>query len=504
MQDPVHTPGRGALDRAMAAHQAGRFAEADRLYREAVAADPGNARALRLRGILAREREDLEGSARLLARAAEVAPGDAAPLCELAVTRLAAGDVEAAERALRAALARDPEHPRTLANLGAILQYRGHVGAAIGAHERALARAPDDAEVLCNLVKALVDAGRAEEALGRCDEALARAPGSPLLLTARALVLNDREDFAAAQACFEQALDQDPDDDMAWVNLAYARVRLGAHDRAIDALEAARRANPHGGRATADLVNLLSGTGRSAEALVLAGDYLAAHPGERHVLAALAYALADAGHEAEARELVDPERHIQVFELPVPAGFSNLGEFNAALCAAVEADASLVPGPSSKSTRGGWQTGELDFTRTPALVAFRGLIDAAVREAVATFSARGLGAHPLMACAVPRASVRAWGTVLEAGGRQAPHIHPLGRFSAAYYARVPADMAAAGPQAGWIEFGAAPERFLLRHRPATRVFEPRPGRLVLFPSYFYHRTLPFGSVERRISLAFDV
>jgi hypothetical protein len=28
--------------------------------------------------------------------------------------------------------------------------------------------------------------------------------------------------------------------------------------------------------------------------------------------------------------------------------------------------------------------------------------------------------------------------------------------------------------------------------------------LLLFPSYFYHRTLPFRSAEQRISIAFDV
>ena len=28
--------------------------------------------------------------------------------------------------------------------------------------------------------------------------------------------------------------------------------------------------------------------------------------------------------------------------------------------------------------------------------------------------------------------------------------------------------------------------------------------MVLFPSYFYHRTLPFESDEVRISIAFDV
>jgi hypothetical protein len=33
---------------------------------------------------------------------------------------------------------------------------------------------------------------------------------------------------------------------------------------------------------------------------------------------------------------------------------------------------------------------------------------------------------------------------------------------------------------------------------------PRPGMLLLFPSYFAHRTLPTGSRDPRLCVAFDV
>ncbi len=38
----------------------------------------------------------------------------------------------------------------------------------------------------------------------------------------------------------------------------------------------------------------------------------------------------------------------------------------------------------------------------------------------------------------------------------------------------------------------------------VRLVEPRPGLLVLFPSYFLHETVPFTGEDTRISLAFDV
>ncbi len=37
-----------------------------------------------------------------------------------------------------------------------------------------------------------------------------------------------------------------------------------------------------------------------------------------------------------------------------------------------------------------------------------------------------------------------------------------------------------------------------------RTFQPEEGLMLLFPSYFYHRTVPFEAAEERISISFDV
>lgn len=494
---------RDALAAAMAAHQAGRLEEADRLYREAVRARPRDARALRLRGILARERGDVDASRGLLGRAAEVAPGDAAPLAELALTELAADDLDAAVRSLRAALLRDPGHARALANLGALLQYRGHVAEAIDCHGRVLAADPDDVEVRCNLAKALSEAGRGEEGVALCDAGLARSPAHPLLLAARGAVLCDLERFAEAADALEGAVARHPGDDAMLVSLAFARERLGDTGRALAALEAALQVNPAGGRAAADLVNLLAGTGRTGEALDLAAGFLAAQPGERHVVAALAFALADAG-DAAAGTLLDWDRLLHVSAPQATPGFADPGALRTALRSALLSDPSLAASPASKSTRGGLQTGELDLAAHPALAALGRLFTAAAADMARGLRAALPAGHPALAGADPRHSIRAWGTVLAPGGRQLPHIHPHGWVSGVFYVDVPAGMPAEAPGAGWIEFGAPPARFRVAAPPPVHAVEPLPGRLVLFPSYLYHRTLPFAAEGQRISIAFDV
>jgi uncharacterized protein (TIGR02466 family) len=272
-------------------------------------------------------------------------------------------------------------------------------------------------------------------------------------------------------------------------------MQLGAQAPAIEALRGALRANPASGRASADLVNLLAGTGRHEEALALARDFLAQHPGERHVLAALGFALRDAGCTAEADALVDYEQLLVIHDTPV--------ELAARLAPLILADPSLTESPASKATRGGGQTGELDLGADPALAALGRLLTGAVRAFAARLAAGALATHPAMARAAPDWTIRAWGVVLTAGGRQLPHIHPTGWLSGVYYVAVPPP-GEAGAHGGWLELGAAPERFLVAAEPPLRAIRPQPGRLLLFPSYFYHRTRPFAGHGRRISIAFDV
>jgi uncharacterized protein (TIGR02466 family) len=97
--------------------------------------------------------------------------------------------------------------------------------------------------------------------------------------------------------------------------------------------------------------------------------------------------------------------------------------------------------------------------------------------------------------------------VLRSGGYQTPHIHPDGIVSGVYYVRVPDAVRTGTGEAGCIRFGqpsttdgGAVEGGAL----LTMTVKPEAGLMVLFPSYFWHRTLPFESPQDRICIAFDV
>jgi len=491
--------GNDQLRRAMALHQAGRAQEADAQYTAVLRAEPLQSQALRLQGILARDLGDLDRSLKLLRKATDAAPLDPEPAAELGLSYLASGYLHLAERAFRRALARDPDSSKALANLGALLQHRGHIQEAIECHRRVLELEPDDLEVRCNLATTLVEAGRGDEALTECDAGLTGSPARPELLATKGAVLVALGQYAAAVPLLQAALETGPDD-MALINLGLAHHQLGQSREALAALETAVRVNPENARATADLTILLSAASRSDAALRVSAEFLQRHPGERLVLAARAVALRDAGQADAARELVDLERLVKIRELPVPRGYRDHADFNARLAHLLRAEPSLLPSPLSKATRGGAQTGELDPDSSPVLGAFRDALNGELRHVIAELRHEGFERHPVMAWATDRWTLRIWGTVLAPGGHQLPHLHPLAWLSGVYYVAVPPGLG----DDGALEFGEPPTRFALKIEPERRRVSARPGQLVLFPSWFWHRTLPFAQAGERISIAFDV
>ena len=54
------------------------------------------------------------------------------------------------------------------------------------------------------------------------------------------------------------------------------------------------------------------------------------------------------------------------------------------------------------------------------------------------------------------------------------------------------------------ETSGSQDDFHATREPEVRLFKPEEGLMILFPSYFYHRTIPFEAEDVRISISFDV
>jgi uncharacterized protein (TIGR02466 family) len=488
------------LQQAMQRHRAGDQNEAELLYAATLRLEPDNVQALRLRGALARERGDIGASRSFLQHAAQQAPDDAEVLSEIALTCMAAGDLPGAAHNLHKCLLLDPGSARAAANLGAVLQQRGHINAAINSYKKSLS-AEEDIFVRCNLAKALSDTGNFAAALDVCDDT--NDTNQPQLLATRGVILLDQQCFADARDILLKATLLVADD-MALVNLALAQHQTGDVMAAVNTLRQASELNPANARAVADLANCLCAMGDYAAAITTCETFLQHYPGERLVLGSYALALHNAGRDSAALALTNCDSLVRVFDCPPPKGIVNVQTMNAMLNDELRADSSRLLNPISKSTTGGEQTGELELERSLALKALQEFIQTSISTTANAFIDQGLSEHPVMTPAQGNQSIRAWGTLLSQGGRQTSHMHPLGWLSGVYYSHLPADMNNSDPEAGWLEFNAPPERFH-QHKPAqTWRYQPAEGRMILFPSWFWHQTLPFESTDERISIAFDI
>jgi hypothetical protein len=160
--------------------------------------------------------------------------------------------------------------------------------------------------------------------------------------------------------------------------------------------------------------------------------------------------------------------------------------------------------PLDQSVRGGTQTdGNLLLRDEAPLDRLRKAVMRAVDRYVAQLPPARAGHPTLLAHREPLRIGGSWSVRLQGQGHHADHVHSQGWLSSAFYVALPASMAAPGkPEAdGWLSLGEA--RDLVPDLPPLAMIEPKPGRLVLFPSVMWHGTRPFTEGER-LTVALDV
>lgn len=431
-------------------------------------------------------------------------------------------DSAAAIAAFRRAADLAPTDPLIVHSLARVTLEAGLPASTL--FERALQLAPNDGQVLLGRAATRLADGRTDAAIAELDAVLARdplwldghatvsrlrwasgGPGDPLISFRTAL-----RDHPRAEPLWLGLIDsfiQAEDFAAAEVELAAARTALGetqplrtrraicvaeqngaAADRLLSELE------PGDPALTIWRVRHLLRSGRPADAARLAEKRLAAADG-RPLWPYLASAWRMVG-DARWEWLEGDPRLVGVYDLgdalgPLPALAERLRALHLA-----------SHHPLDQSLRGGTQTDGPLFARIePEIRRLRAAVKAAVERHIAQLPPPD-PRHPTLAA--PRGPVRfsgSWSVRLTDGGFHVDHVHPAGWFSSAFYVALPERRPGDDPHAGWLSLGE--QRALGLDLPPAHLIEPRPGRLVLFPSTMWHGTRPFAAGER-LTVAFDV
>ena len=396
-----------------------------------------------------------------------------------------------------------PWQAKVAASLGLSLDLQGRNEEAIDAWRRAVALDPTQEEAHRELNALLYRMGRQDEFLTSYDEAAGRTSGAAergALLLQKAGFLIDAERFEEARDCFAQLAAAAPHSAGPQNGLAAAYAGLGRLDAAIAAYEKSLALQPDDWATRVRLACVLLQTGESRRALGLTEEALPRMPLDQAALAVHELALR-ANDDRRAQWLADYERHIQIFDLEAPQGFSSMADFNAALNAHLDTLHTDLREPVDQTLRHGTQT-------APSLLGGRNALLTALRqrieEAVGTYIGRmpAQEGHPLTSRrGAGFAFAGSWSSRLRTQGFHANHVHPQGWISSCYYVAVPDAVLDRTAQQGWIKFGEP--SFKLRDT-VRRTVQPVPGRLVLFPSYMWHGTIAFHAATARTTIAFDV
>lgn len=499
------------------------------------------------------------------ALATEPDPADA--LCELGELQYRAGDLERAEQSLRRVLALAPGHLQAKFWLGLLLRDDGRpneaealLGEGLVAARRAGMKAAfayhlasaqyhqgkkkdaldnfvsaarldsqlaasadinragiledmqriDDAAALLEQVLANEPGNVAAHAayndllhrLGRDGEFLAsydRAPKTTALLTGKAGFLLKKGRCAEAHDTYAEVLKSDPGNVEAAVGAATALNELKRSTEGAALLQQMLKRNPASVRLHKALACAILQLRDPKKAATIAEDAFRLAPTDQACLALLGTAWRMMG-DARDEILNSYDELIQIFDLEPPKGFSSMEDFN------IEMDEWLsnlhagVREPLEQSLRGGSQTHGHLFGQGYALV---DKLKVRIDEAIARYlsNIKPDPRHPFRRRKARGFRFRgSWSSRLRDCGFHINHVHPGGWVSSCYYVALPAAVKDEDEKQGWIKFGEPNFEVGLSMR---RAVQPQVGRLVLFPSYMWHGTIPFHENATRTTIAFD-
>lgn len=479
---------------------------------------------------------------------------------------LGRGDVEGALALTAELLARPDATAGALAARASVLKAAGRPREALAANQAAVSRFPGSRVSWHNLASTLGDLGQVQEAEAAARKAIELGLSAPETRLVLARALQEQRRFDDAEEAFLAAIDARPEYEEAHRELAQlVWMRTGDRRAAMARLEHAAASfpsnpglgyvlaiahaftgHPELARRTAESALAVSprdprllglaveiccelndpaaavrwaraasefGAGGAhaltAQALLAAGDPEGARQAAESAVAEAPYHQMALALQATAWRMTGDPRYTAMHDYDRLIGVYDLfdetkaedREYLEALRVALHRLHGFTVHPFSQSVRGGGQSAlRLDGAHEGPIERLLDHFRATVRQHIGAvgagdgiFDQRNSGSAELSG---------AWSVRLEAAGRHTNHVHPMGWVSSAFYVSVPEESDDAEAKPGWIKFGEPGIRTTPPLAPELYV-QPKPGRLVLFPSYMWHGTVPCASNQQRLTVAFD-
>lgn len=469
-----------------------KFAEAETIYRKAIALDNKIAEIHFNLGVVLGNLGKTEEAIQCYRRATALKPDLAPAYFNLGIALQQLDRLDEALAAYRKAVALEAGFYEAHGNLGAVLQQQGKLEEAIASYQKAIAIYPD-ARGYFNLGTALRNHGLLEDAIKSFERALEINPNYAEAHSNLGESLWYHGKLNEAVAHFNQALAIDPDNQSANYNLAVFLYDNGELERAIPHFEKSQfddwrertlyclYKTERYDEFREKLQAALKANSCSPLLATLSTHYAINFGGEdtynfcKNPLDFVYHGKIDALAEPDSPLLKDLLRDIDQADISA--------RMQSRLHHGVQSSGNLFKRP------------EASFKKLASLIA----------ETVHRYYQKY--AHEN--CAFIREFPKdidfssSWYVRMRQGGHLNSHIHEEGWISGAVYLAIPKKLL--NEQEGCIELSTHGDHYPQKHQNfPTRVVAPEVGDVCFFPSSVFHRTIPFSADEQRICVAFDV
>ena len=505
-------------------------------FRQAIALKPDYAEAHYNLGCALRELGRRDEAMQSLQTTLALKPAFADAMIQLAALLNEAGRRDEALTLLDRALAAEPQNFSAHYYRGLVLFELQRLDEAIFSLRQAVALRPQSYEAQYALGNALNNANQEQEALASYQKAIEASPGfieahvdfnalawsmgradlrfksfeyaKSRIGEQTGLLLAESEqrmrfhEAAEAERLLRRALALAPERSEIRNALGRSLVMQGRMSESIPVFESAIEAQPLGISHYQELAIAHLHSRKPEEALKTVNRALAVAPFEQLTLGLLTLAYRELG-DARYGSLTDVSSLVRTYDLPPPPGYSDPESFNRALAEELSRLHTRRVEPFDQTLRGGTQTmGHLFARRSSNIQMLRERISEAVADYIRSMPDQP--AHPLFMRKQQEFSFRgSWSCRLRSSGYHTNHVHPQGWISSVYYVALPGEVTDARDEQGWLKFGESNLNLGALDRQSDTV-QPAVGKLVLFPSYFWHGTVPFVSGDTRLTVAFDI
>lgn len=513
-----------------------RLADAEACYRKAISLNPDYGEAHYNLGVVLEDLMRSNDAFEAYRRSLQLNDKHTASRVRVGALLADRGEFEAALSELDTAIAQEPQSFEALYYRGLALARLERFSEAADALQAAVSARPSSAEALAALANNFKAVGRNDEAIdalwrlielqplqvsthdelnrmawmaGRTDTFLKsfayvrdRHGDDPGLLFAEAQIRMQRNDPVGAEPLLRRAIEIAPEQSPSHAMIGRLLSRRKRWEESYRAFETAIKIDPGVTTYRNEFGYALLLGKEPASALAQFEAALRVNPVDQLAFGGVGLAYRALG-DSRYQRLMDKDRFIRVYPLRLPAGFSDAASFNAVLAEELLKLHTMTAEPLEQTLRGGSQTAGLLFTRKLKTIE---TVRDMIQEAVAAYI-REMPfdpSHPLLSRKQEQFSfTHSWSCKLRSAGFHTNHVHPMGWISSAYYVSLPDALEDQATRQGWLKFGESHLELGGDDRPEHFV-KPVVGHLALFPSYFWHGTVPFESSDDRLTVAFDV